>query len=347
MTPEATPTDAVVAEPTPAEIRTERDGDTARLVLDRPRAINALSPQMMHTISQTLQAWQEDPSVERIELVGEGERGFCAGADVRAIRQLVLEQPEQAVDFFTEEYQVNALIAGSAKPITSQLHGIAMGGGLGLALHATHVVTTPDLKLAMPEVGIGLFPDVGVCWQLACAPGQTGAYLAMTGTTIDAASALYAGMVHEILLPERFDAAPPEPRGAVSPELMDAAEGSQLAQDRSWIDECFTGDDPAGILARLEGHGNPRARQCAGEIRAKSPWSVCVALEAVRRAGQLESVRQVLAQDLVLARSFVADSDFVEGVRAQLVDKDRNPSWRHARVEDVPRELVLGMFQER
>lgn len=320
-----------------AEIRTERSDETGRLVLNRPRAINALSPAMMHTISEALQTWIDDDSVTQIEIRGEGERGFCAGADVRAIRQLVLEQPDAAVAFFAEEYGVNGLIAGSATPITSHLHGISMGGGLGLALHATRVLAAPNLQLAMPEVGIGLFPDVGICWQLACAPGELGAYLAMTGSTIDAASALHAGLVHQIVEPE----GEPDQRSGSR-----TGEDSQLAQDQSWIDECFAGDDPVAILQRLAAHAEPRARECADLIRTKSPWSVCVALEAVRRAGDLESVQQVLAQDLVLARNYVADSDFVEGVRAQLVDKDRNPRWRHARVEDVPRELVLRMFQE-
>ncbi|MEL4504993.1 3-hydroxyisobutyryl-CoA hydrolase [Luteococcus sp. H138] len=328
------------------ELAIERDGDIARLVLNRPRAINALSPQMMGSISEVLHAWQDDDSVARIEIRGAGERGFCAGADVRAIRQLVLDDPEAAVDFFRVEYGVNALIAGSSKPITAHLHGISMGGGLGLTLHASSVQAAPNLQLAMPEVGIGLFPDVGICWQLAAAPGELGVYLAMTGATIDAASALHAGLVHQVL-PESAEVTVPEPGGARgSVEGTELAERSQLAQDQPWIDECFTGNDPTTILQRLELHPAPRARECVDVIRSKSPWSVCVALEAVRRAGAMESVREVLAQDLVLARNYVADSDFVEGVRAQLVDKDRNPQWRHARVEDVPRELVLGMFRD-
>ncbi|MGO4956286.1 enoyl-CoA hydratase/isomerase family protein [Luteococcus sp. Sow4_B9] len=307
-------------------VRCQIDGGTASLVLDRPRAINALGVAMMDTIDARLHEWRDDPQVERVEIRGEGERGFCAGADVREIRTLVLEDPQQAVDFFTQEYGVNQQIASYPKPVTSYLHGISMGGGLGLALHAGRVLATDDLALAMPEVGIGLFPDVGITWQLAKAPGQTGVWLAMTGTTIDAASARWMGLVHQV-----------EGLGDDAP--------CAVAEDQPWIDECFTGDDAAQILERLEAHSEPRARECAELVRQKSPWSVCVALEAIRRAGGMSSVDEVLAQDLALARNFVADSDFVEGVRAQLVDKDRNPQWRHARVEDVPRELVLGMFR--
>lgn len=305
------------------EVRTELADGIARLVLSRPRAINALSPEMMHTISVALDSWLADGAVQAIEIHGEGERGFCAGADVRAIRQLVLDEPQAAVGFFRQEYGVNEKIATSPKPITSYLHGISMGGGLGLALHCQRIEAADNLQLAMPEVGIGLFPDVGITWQLAHAPGQTGIWLAMTGTTIDLATARYMGLVP-----------------GASTTVPEPVEGT-------WIDECFDGNDPAQILGRLESHSDQRARDCATVIRTKSPWSVCVALEAVRRAEEMSGVSEVLAQDLILATHFVEDSDFVEGVRAQLVDKDRNPRWRHGRVEDVPRELVLAMFAQK
>lgn len=320
MTDTRTPTDAA------PEVRHEVTDGTGVITLDRPRAINALSVAMVDELLAVLQAWAVDPAVAAVELRGAGERGFCSGADVRAIRQLVLDEPAAAVRFFEVEYALDALIASYPKPVTSQLHGISMGGGLGLALHATTVRADADLQLAMPETGIGLFPDVGVTWQLAKAPGEIGAWLAMTGTTIDAAGARYAGLVHEV------------------PDEVDPG-ASELDADRAWIDACFTGDDSVAIVRALENHDEPRARQCAELLRGRSPWSVAVALEAVRRAASMADVYQVLAQDAVLARNFVADSDFVEGVRAQLVDKDRQPHWRHARLEDVPRELVLGMFQ--
>jgi len=294
--------------------------------LDRPRAINALSPQMLQEVDAQLRAWIDEDAIERVELRGEGERGFCSGADVRAIRELVSTQPEEAVAFFEHEYELDALIATYPKPVTALIHGISMGGGLGLALHAAEVVSAPDLVLAMPETTIGLFPDVGIDWQLSRAPGQTGAYLAMTGTSIDAGSALWAGMVDRV--------------------AGDLPEGPcQLETDAVWVDECFAGDDATAIVARLEEHSDGRARGAGALLRTKSPLSVCVALEAVRRAESMSDVGEVLAQDLVLAQNFVADSDFCEGVRAQLVDKDRNPVWSIARIEDVSRERVEQMFR--
>lgn len=311
---------------TDQHVRFERDGGLGRVVLDRPKAINALSVAMMVQLDEQLRAWREDPAVTEVEIRGEGERGFCSGADVREIRELVLTDPDAAVGFFELEYGVNQMIATFPKPVTSRVHGISMGGGLGLALHARHVVAEPSLQLAMPETTIGLFPDVGINWQLASAPGETGTYLAMTGQTINAASARYAQLVDEVT-----GGVPEEP--------------SQLERDREWIDECFAGDDAAQMLERLEEHPKERARQTAEVLAQKSPLSVCVALEAVRRAGRMTSVSEVLAQDLTLARNFVADSDFVEGVRAQLVDKDRNPTWRHVSLDQVPVDCVQRMFR--
>lgn len=315
------------------DVHFHHEGAQGRIVLDRPRAINALTPQMMDAIGEQLQAWAEDDDVDSVAILGEGERGFCSGADVRAIRELVLQQPQAAIDFFRTEYGVNQLIASYPKPVVSHLHGISMGGGLGLALHASRVVASPDLKLAMPETGIGLFPDVGVTWNLSRAPGEVGTYLALTGTTIDAADAQFAGLVHDVLLPAEMD------------DEFGVHADSELAADRAWIDECFAGDDPVAIVAALEAHDEPKARQCAELIASRSPLSVAVALEQVRRAAAMADVAEVLAQDLVLATNFVAQSDFAEGVRAQLVDKDRNPSWAHASLTEVSREQVERMFR--
>lgn len=308
------------------DIRFEISDRSGVVRLDRPRAINALTADMLVSLERQLLDWADEDRVDEVWIVGEGERGFCSGADVRAVREDVLNQPERAVAFFEQEYRLDALIANYPKPVTARLFGISMGGGLGLALHAATVTAEADLKLAMPETTIGLFPDVGVAFEVSRMPRQSGAWLVMTGETLDAWSARWAGLVDRV-------------------NAVGDAVPSQLEQDAEWIEQCFVGDDPAAILAALESHPDERARQCAATIRAKSPLSVCVALEALRRAERMTSVDEVLAQDLVLARNFVADSDFVEGVRAQLVDKDRQPKWSIARVEDVPRERVLAMFE--
>lgn len=300
------------------------DGSHAVATLNRPQAINALTLDMCQRMLDQFNAWAEDDHVTSVEFRGAGERGFCAGADIRVARENFINNPEQARRFFAVEYELNALLARYPKPIASYMTGITMGGGMGLTTHSPgRRIADASSKIAMPETTIGLWPDVGVCYELSRAPGESGVYLAMTGAIIDAASARYAGLVDE---------APGD------------ASTSQLASDQTWIDECFAGDDAVAILERLLAHPEDRARAAAELILTKSPWSVWVSLEAVRRAAQMSSVADVLAQDLVLSVNFVTDSDFVEGVRAQIIDKDRNPTWRYPHLEDVPRDIVLAMF---
>ncbi|MDO4717802.1 MAG: enoyl-CoA hydratase/isomerase family protein [Propionibacteriaceae bacterium] len=297
----------------------------ATVTLNRPKAINSLTLAMCESMLHQFSAWAEDQEITTVEFHGAGERGFCAGADIRLARENFINAPELARRFFAVEYRLNALLADYPKPIISHMRGITMGGGMGLTTHSRgRRVADQTSKIAMPETTIGLWPDVGVCYELSRAPGQTGVYLAMTGTILDGASALYAGLVDE---------APGD------------AATSTLAQDRAWIDECFAGNDACQIVERLLAHGDERARAAADTIRTKSPWSVWVSLEAVRRAENMHSVAEVLDQDLVLSRSFVADSDFVEGVRAQIVDKDRNPKWRYPTLADVPPGVVSAMFE--
>lgn len=311
---------------TQAEILISVRDRTGVIELNRPRAINALSHAMIEAIGEALTGWQVDEQIASVLLIGAGERGFCSGADVRALREQVLNDPQAAVGFFADEYAVNALIAASAVPVHAVMDGITMGGGMGLSAHASVREATATTQLAMPETTIGLFPDVGVSHELARMPGQTGTHLALSGVSIDASSALWAGLVNQ------------------SDELVIHPQDSTLARQASWIDECYVGDDPVAIVEALAEHRDPDARQTAALIRTKCPLSVAVALEAIRRAATMDTVAEVLEQDLRLACSFVADSDFAEGVRAQLVDKDRAPRWRHDRLEDVTRAEVLAMF---
>lgn len=308
-----------------SEIRTEVVDGVGRIRLDRPKAINALSTQMCADIHAALDAWRDDDAVTSVEISGEGERGFCSGGDVRAVRQHVVDgDPDQGMAFFETEYAMDLAIAEYPKPFRALMHGITMGGGLGVSAHGSDRIVFPDAKIAMPETIIGFFPDVGICWLLARTPSQWGVHMALTGDTVNAADAVKVGLADR------------GPDGATLPEptLVDAV----------WVDECYAGNDAAAILARLEAHPTTAARAAAAAIRQRSPLSVCVSLEAIRRAGEMASVAEVLEQDLRLARASLTNPDFLEGVRAQLVDKDRTPSWRHARVEDVTRAEVEAMF---
>lgn len=307
--------DAGTSEPV---LITAVDDGVGVLTLNRPKAINALNADMFAVLERQLAAWVDDERVQEIQLRGNGERGYCAGADVRAHREAAISG--HGSRFLHMEYRIDQLIIDYPKALTAYLHGISMGGGLGIALHQAgriggRRIAAPDLKLAMPEVGIGLWPDVGVCFELARMPGQTGTHVALTGTTIGAADALFGGLVDEV-------------DGDVG--------SSQLADDQDWIDDCYTGDDPVAIVERLASHDAPRANQAAKLIGTRCPMSVWLALACIRRAAGCPDVASVLEFDGQLASRFMADPvDYIEGVRAQLVDKDRNPTWRHASVADV------------
>ncbi len=305
------------------ELIVSAEGGVGRLVLNRPRAINALTEAMLAGIREALDGWADHSSIVRVELTGAGERGLCAGADVRALRELVLAGRDH-MEFFDLEYGTNLAIATFGKPYIAHQRGFVMGGGLGVSAHGSRRVAYPDSAFAMPETIIGFTPDVGILWHLSHAPGELGTHLALTGTTVNAADAVLVG-------------------------LADAVHGEAgagvLAGQRAWIDECYAGDDPAVILGRLEEHPDADARATASELRRRCPLAVAAALEAIRRAAGMGGVADVLAQDRVLAKNLIVRPDFAEGVRAQLVDKDRTPRWQHDRVEDVTRAEVLACFE--
>ncbi|MDQ7992900.1 MAG: enoyl-CoA hydratase/isomerase family protein [Propionicimonas sp.] len=292
-----------------------------RIRLNRPRAINALSGGMIDRLSRAVADFAADPAVARVELTGEGERGLCAGADVRELRQLVLDGGDPA-DFLGTEYALDLAIATFPKPYTAVMRGITMGGGLGISAHAVDRVVAPDSLLAMPETQIGLFPDVLMTWRLSRMPAGVGTHLALTGEAVNAADALWLG-------------------------LADRAEGRLpapvLAADHAWATECYAGDDPVEIVGRLAAHPHPAARAAAATLRSRCPLAVHVTLAALRRAAVL-SLAEVAAQDLVVCSALARRPDFAEGVRAQLVDRDRTPRWSHSRLEDVTPAEVEACF---
>lgn len=295
-----------------------------RIVLNRPRAINALTPGMIDDLADRLTAWADNDRVERIVLTGAGERGLCSGADVRALRELAVAGDPAVDDFFRREYRVNAQIAAYPKPYEARMTGITMGGGLGVSAHGSVRVVDATSQLAMPETGIGLFPDVGMLWRLSRA-GAAGAFVALTGLPVDGAAAIALGLANT---------------------WQGDGDPTDAKLDQEWVTECFSAVGPVDILARLEGDWDtPAPGEVAGVLRSRCPLSVAVTWEALRRAATMD-LEQVLAQDYVLATYFAHHADFAEGVRAQLVDKDRSPKWSHARLEDVPEADVRAAFGE-
>lgn len=296
------------------------DAGVGRLELNRPRVINSLNREMIHGAIAALLHWKDDEEVRSVELTGAGDRGFCAGADVREMAGLVTSN-DGWLQFLGAEYELDRLVANYPKPITAHMRGITMGGGLGLTSAASRRIVDRSTHMAMPETKIGLFPDAGVMFQLSRA-GAVGTHIALTSAPFGGGDALIIGLADE------------SSEGALPAPLIDAAE--------DWINECYNSDDPVEIARALEAHQHPDARIAARELRARSPFSIHVALRALRKAATLDH-DGVLDQDLRLAERMVP-VDFVEGVRALLIDKDNMPEWRHASIEDVPAGAVEEVF---
>ncbi|MDO5677533.1 MAG: enoyl-CoA hydratase/isomerase family protein [Propionibacteriaceae bacterium] len=293
----------------------------ARITLNRPEAINALTHDMLSDMYEALAAWRDDDDVTAVELAGNGERGFCAGADVRALAK-VLAEGGNYLGFLETEYALDMIIANYPKPVTSLMRGITMGGGLGLGAHADRRIVYADTVMAMPETKIGFFPDVGIMTQLSRA-GAVGKHIALTSATFSGGDALLLNLADE------------SADGPLPAPLFEA----------TWIQECYASDDPVEIARALEGHPDEAAQQAGRDLRARSPFAVHVALRALKRAEKLQ-LSEVLNQDLRLAERMM-EVDFVEGVRALLVDKDNNPRWRWKTLEEVPTEEVDAVFSYR
>jgi enoyl-CoA hydratase len=324
-----------------APVLTSVEGQLGRIRLNRPRALNALTLEMIQMIGLALDRFEADDGIRAVLLEGEGDRGFCAGGDIRALRDSALGDGDGARRFWREEYHLNARIARATRPVVAILDGIVMGGGIGLAGHAAHRVVTERVKAAMPEVGIGFYPDVGGTWLLARAPGRLGEHLALTGSSVGAADALLCGLadVHVPVgsLPGLIAALASggDPATGLAAHAAVPPDPGQLPAARSWIDSAYGGASVAEILDVLDREGDDMAAATAAVIRTRSPTSLAVALHGVRAARAMESLEAVLDQDYRVSCGFLTTADFVEGIRAAVVDKDRNPGWNPAEIDAI------------
>lgn len=295
---------------------------------------------MIGLLADALDAWERDTEVSVVLLDGAGERGLCAGGDVRGLRdQILAGRVDLTADFFRAEYALNARIAEYPKPIVALADGVTMGGGIGLAGHAAVRIVTERSRLAMPETRIGFTPDVGGSWLLARAPGRLGEYLALTGATMDAADAIYAGFADALVPSERIgdlvEALRTRADPATPAELVllfdETPAPAGLAAARVWIDDAFAADTVEEIVGRLRARSEPEASTAADTLDELSPTALAVTLAAVRSARALPDLRAALAQEYGLVLWFAqTQPDLPEGIRAQVVDKDRTPAWRPA-----------------
>jgi enoyl-CoA hydratase len=333
------------------EVLTRVEAGVGLITLNRPKAINSLNQQMVDALSAVLTRWGDDDAVRAVVLSGAGERGLCAGGDVVVVYHSARKDGVEVRRFWRDEYLLNGQIGRFAKPFVSLMDGIVMGGGVGVSAHANTRVVTETSKIAMPEVGIGFIPDVGGAFLLSRAPGALGLYAAMTGAPFSGADAIAMGFADYYVPHSELDAftAAVIANGVESALAGHAIEPppSTLAAQRDWIDECFAGDTAEDIVAALRGHRGPEAglaNDAANLIATRSPIAVSVALEAVRRAAKLEKLEDVLIQDYRVSSASVRSHDLVEGIRAQIIDKDRNPKWSPATLAAVTAADVDAYF---
>jgi enoyl-CoA hydratase len=381
------------------EVIFERLGSAAIIRLNRPKALNSLTLDMVRAIRPAMADYASDPSVTSVVITGEGERGFCAGGDIRAIHDLGKRgEGEAAAQFWREEFPLNYTISHYPKPYVALMDGIVMGGGVGISAHGRHRVVTERTRLAMPETGIGYVPDVGVTWLLGRAPGETGTWMALTGLELDAADAIHAGFADHCVpcarLADLVAALADLPVGLAGDEAHAAVEGaisrfsvsagdSRLAGERDLIDRVFAGngggwqartrhvgagvggaghvengpgangngangnvgagnvgagdgsDTVEHILFMLDGEAGEFAKMTRETIRRRSPTSLKLTLKMVRMARVSSGLVECLEREFTVGRHILRHGDFYEGVRAAIVDKDRNPKWSPPTLADI------------
>jgi enoyl-CoA hydratase/carnithine racemase len=330
------------------DIRSHVDHGVGFLTLNRPKAINSLNQSMVEGLRAVLTAWECDDAVSAVVLSGAGERGLCAGGDVVAIYHSARADGAQARRFWYDEYLMNGQIGRFPKTYVALMDGIVMGGGVGVGAHANTRVVTETTKMAMPEVGIGFIPDVGGAYLLSRAPGSLGLHAALTGAPFSGADAIALGFADHYVPHDQLDAL----RHAIASDGVESAlaahavepPASELAAQRDWIDHCYAGDTVADIVASLRDHDAGPANDAANLIATRSPIALSVTLEAVRRAAALATLEDVLAQDYRVSSASLRSHDLVEGIRAQLVDKDRNPKWSPASLAQVSAADVEAYF---
>jgi enoyl-CoA hydratase len=337
------------ASPATDAVLLRKEGHAAYLTLNRPKAINALTRDMVLRVRAALDEWQQDASVGAVVITGAGDRGLCAGGDIRAVREAVITgHPRQAAEFWRDEYHLNLAIARYPKPYVAIMDGIVMGGGVGISAHGEVRIVTERSRVAMPETGIGFIPDVGGTYLLSRAPGELGTHLALTGTAIPAADAILCGLADHYIssaaLPTFTTALATEELATALKTHTTPAPTPQLAADRPWIDECYAADTVEEIVDRLQHHSNLAANETAATILTKSPTALKVTLAALRRARKLPDLQAVLEQEFLVSCSGLTEPDLVEGIRAQVVDKDRTPHWTPATLAGVPAEAVARFF---
>ena len=314
------------------------------ITLNRPRKINALTLEMIHSVQNALAAWVDDPRITAVLIDGAGDRGLCAGGDIRLLYEGLTGIAPAPAEFWSDEYRMNSTLAHYPKPIVSYMTGITLGGGVGISAHCSVRIVTESSQVGMPETAIGLCPDVGGLYLLSRSAGELGTHAALTGARFGPADAIAAGLADYFVptaglsgLTERLR------QGAVPNVAGEPAPVGELA-GQSWIDECYAGDDIGSILAALGARPEAAAVEAAQLLAAMSPTALKVTLRAIRQAATM-SLDEVLEQDFRVGNRFLRRPDLQEGIRARIIDKDRRPRWNPATLDEVTDADVTAFFE--
>lgn len=333
-----------------ADVITRVENGVGRITLNRPKAIHALNRTMCETMIAALLAWRTDATVQSILIDHAGERGFCAGGDIRMIADSGAGDGVDARAFFLAEYRLNALMFGYPKPITAIVDGIVMGGGVGISEPAAVRIATERTTYAMPEAGIGLYPEVGGGWFLPRLPGQTGVWIGLTGARLKAADTVALGIHTHFTPSEGIEAlkadllaAPGDPAAVAARHAKDAGP-APLAPHRAAIDRLFAFDTVEEIFAALEADGSDWASTQLATLKTKSPTSLKVTLRHIRQGAKAASFSDNMAVEYAISGRIGGTHDFQEGVRAVIVDKDNAPRWSPADLADVQTSTLDALF---
>ncbi len=328
------------------ELRVHVDRGVGRLTLNRPQALHALTTGMCATMSEALEASRDDPAVRAVLLDhAEGTRGFCAGGDIRKVAQSGRGDGRDAADFFRIEYTLNTRIKAFPKPFIAVLDGITMGGGVGISVHGSHRIATEKTIFAMPETGIGLFPDVGGGWFLPRLSGELGTWLALTGAQVRGGDVVAAGLATHFVPSDRIG----DLKAAIIRDGVGAISGQPVAtpafaEHAAVIDRCFAGDSVQGIVDALHSDGGDWAKAQADILMRRSPLSLTVSLRQLRAGRRMTSFAEVMRMEYRIACHITRSNDFSEGVRAVIEDKDNAPRWSPQSLDAVGEDLVERMF---
>ena len=337
-----------------AQILKRVEGKLGRITLNRPEALNALTLEMVRAIDEILTTWEQDDQISAILLDGAGDRGLCAGGDIRSIFDAIWSgETAPVLTFWSEEYRLNARLSHFPKPIVAVMSGLVMGGGVGISAHVRHRIVTDTTSVGMPEASIGFVPDVGGTYLLSRAPGELGTHMALTGGRVGPADTILLGLADVYIDANRVGDLAMVLRhcsGGQVGEMLSSlasepAEG-ELSKARSWIDGAYAFDDVAMILAALERSGQQMALRAAAQIRRNSPTSLKVTLRALREARRLPNLETCLVSEFRIAAACLAGHDMLEGIRAAVINKDRAPIWSPAHIDEVTQAMVDRHFED-